>query len=122
MTTQPRPTLTHAAPILASSDIPRTVEFYRERLGFAEVYVDPGAWGIVARDGVQIHFWHCTDRNIAENTACRIYVRGVDALYAEIEPHGIVHPNAPLATKSWGAREFGVVDPDGNLITFAQRG
>jgi catechol 2,3-dioxygenase-like lactoylglutathione lyase family enzyme len=114
-------TLTHAAPILASSDIRRTVDFYRERLGFSEVYVEPGAWGIVARDGVQIHFWPCTDRNIAENTACRVYVRGIDALYAEIEPQGIAHPNAPLADKPWGAREFGVVDQDGNLITFAER-
>lgn len=116
-----RPTLTHAAPILASSDIARTVRFYRERLGFTEVYMDPDKWGIVARDRVQIHFWHCTDRAIAENTACRIYVRGVDALYAEIEPHGIVHSNARLTTKPWGAREFGVLDLDGNLITFAER-
>ena len=115
------PVLTHAAPILASSDIARTVAFYRDTMGFAEVYVDPGVWGIVARDAVQLHFWHCTDRNIAENTACRIYVRGIDALCAQIEPQGIVHSNAPLATKPWGAREFGVVDPDGNLITFAQR-
>ena len=73
------------------------------------------------RRAQQIHFWPCTDRSIAENTACRIYVRGIEALYAEIEPHGIVHPNAPLATKAWGAREFGMVDLDGNLITFAER-
>jgi catechol 2,3-dioxygenase-like lactoylglutathione lyase family enzyme len=115
------PTLDRAAPILASLDIERTVTFYCSRLGFSEVYVDPGVWGIVSRDSVQIHFWPCTDVHIAENTSCRIYVTGIDALYAELVAHGIVHPNAPLADKPWGAREFGVLDPDGNLVTFAER-
>jgi catechol 2,3-dioxygenase-like lactoylglutathione lyase family enzyme len=116
------PTLNSAAPVLASLDIERTVSFYCSRLGFSRVYVDPGVWGIVTRDSVQIHFWPCSDKRIAENTSCRVYVSGIDALFAEIEPMGVVHPNASLAQKPWGSREFGVLDPDGNLITFADRG
>jgi catechol 2,3-dioxygenase-like lactoylglutathione lyase family enzyme len=30
----------------------------------------------------------------------------------------MVHPNATLEDKPWGTREFAVLDPDGNLITF----
>ncbi len=116
------PTLISAAPVLASLDIERTVAFYCSSLGFARVYVEPGAWGIVARDSVQIHFWACSDKNIAENTSCRVYVSGIDALYGELNLVGVVHPNAPLVQKPWGSREFGVLDPDGNLITFAERG
>ncbi|HVE48847.1 MAG TPA: VOC family protein [Casimicrobiaceae bacterium] len=115
------PRFTRADPILASLDIARTVAFYRDRLGFSEVYVEPGRWAIMARDDVRIHFWPCEDRRIAESTACRVYVDGIDALYREIEPQNVVHPNAPLADKPWGAREFGVTDEDGNLITFAGR-
>jgi catechol 2,3-dioxygenase-like lactoylglutathione lyase family enzyme len=115
------PTLNSAAPVLASLDIERTVTFYCVRLGFTRVYVDPGVWGIVARDSIQIHFWPCSDRNIAENTSCRVHVSGIEALFAELQPLGVVHPQAQLQLKPWGSREFGVLDPDGNLITFAER-
>jgi catechol 2,3-dioxygenase-like lactoylglutathione lyase family enzyme len=115
------PSLDSAAPILASLDIERTVSFFCSRLGFSRVYVEPGAWGIVTRDAIQIHFWPCSDRHIAENTSCRIHVTGIEQLYSEFEPLGVVHPNAPLGSKPWGAVEFGVLDPDGNLITFAER-
>lgn len=31
-----------------------------------------------------------------------------------------IHPNGPLQTKPWGQREFALLDPDNNLITFGQ--
>jgi catechol 2,3-dioxygenase-like lactoylglutathione lyase family enzyme len=113
--------LNAAAPVLASLDIERTVSFFCSRLGFSRVHAEPGVWGIVARDAVEIHFWACRERHIAENTSCRVYVDGIDELFRELEPQGVVHPNAPLQSKPWGTREFAVLDPDGNLITFAQR-
>lgn len=116
-----KPTLKWAAPVLASLDIERTISFYCSRLGFTRVYAESGVWGIVSRDDVYIHFWACSEKHIAENTSCRVYVTGVDRLYAEIQPHGVVHPNALLQNKPWGTREFGVLDEDGNLITFAER-
>jgi catechol 2,3-dioxygenase-like lactoylglutathione lyase family enzyme/broad-specificity NMP kinase len=113
--------LESASPVLASLDIERTVAFYRDRLGFSKVRAEPGVWGIVARDSVQLHFWACAERHIAENTSCRIHVRGIDPLFAACDREGIVHPNARLEAKPWGSREFGVLDPDGNLVTFAER-
>jgi catechol 2,3-dioxygenase-like lactoylglutathione lyase family enzyme len=114
-------TLESASPVLASLDIERTVSFYCSRIGFSRVYAQPGEWGIVSRDSIQLHFWPCADRRIAENTSCRIYVTGVEQLFAECDREGVVHPNARLEAKPWGSREFGVLDPDGDLITFAQR-
>ena len=116
------PTLKSAAPVLASLNIERSVSFFCSRLGFAQVYVDPGVWGIVSRDAIQIHFWPCSEQHIAENTSCRVYVSGIDQLFAEFQSQGVIHPAAPLQSKPWGSREFGVLDPDGNLITFAERG
>jgi len=115
------PTLDGCSPVLTSLDIERTVAFYCSRLGFARVYAEPGVWGIVSRDRVQIHFWPCPDRRLAENTSCRVYVTGIAQLFGELEPLGVVHPNAPLQYKPWGSREFGILDPAGNLITFAER-
>jgi hypothetical protein len=117
-----QPSPNSVAPVLASLDIERTVTFYCLCLGFSRVYVEQGVWGIVSRDAIQIHFWSCSDRHIAENTSCRIYVTGIEQLYGELEPQGVVHPNASLQTKPWGAVEFGVLDLDGNLITFAEHG
>ncbi len=112
--------LLSATPVLASLDIPRSVEFFCAKLGFTAIRAESGGYGIVTRDGVQIHFWACTDRAIAANTSCRVRVTGIDRLYAQVEPMGIVHPQATLAVKPWGTREFGILDPDGNLVTFAQ--
>jgi catechol 2,3-dioxygenase-like lactoylglutathione lyase family enzyme len=120
-TEQSVPILNSAAPVLASLDIERTVTFYCSRLGFTRVYVEPGTWGIVARDTVQMHFWPCPERHIAKNTSCRVYVSGIDELFHELDAQGVVHPNAPLQNKPWGSREFGILDEDGNLITFAER-
>lgn len=113
-------TLKRAIPLLASLDLDRTLAFYVEKLGFdVEVFHVDDAAG-VERDGVQIHFWLCDERQIAENTSCRIDVEGIESLYAELLPQGVVHPNGSLEDKPWGFREFAVLDSDGNLITFVQ--
>lgn len=107
-----------ATPVLASLDIERSVDFFVSRLGFAKVRVSQGEYGIVSNGAVQIHFWACTDRRIAEATGCRVQVHRVHELYDRCASQAMVHPNAPLDTKPWGTREFAILDPDGNLITF----
>jgi len=42
-------------------------------------------------------------------------------LHQALQTLGILHPNAPLCDQWYGTREFGVLDPDHNLITFFQR-
>ncbi|MBD2256060.1 VOC family protein [Pseudanabaena sp. FACHB-2040] len=112
------PMFNSAVPVLASLDITKTIHFYCSVLGFTKIHEEPMVYGIIQRDAVQIHFWACTEKHIAENTACRINVHGISALYAECQSKGIVHPNASLQDKPWGTREFGATDEDGNLITF----
>jgi len=114
------PRLLGATPVLASLDIGRSVDFFCTRLGFTALHAQQGVYGVVSRDAVSVHFWACTEQHIAENTSCRVRVEGVDRLYAECVASGIVHPKAPLMAKPWGTREFAIVDPDGNLVTFAQ--
>ena len=128
----------HAIPALPVRDIARSVEFYRDRLGFALAHLD-GGFAIFRRDAVEFHLWAATDEGwrdragstpvvsgaesfIAGTASCRIGVDGVDDLHRAVEPHNILHPNAPLRDTSYGTREFGVLDPDNNLITFFGRG
>ena len=110
-----------AIPKHAAGDIPRAVQFYEEALGFARLFVLDD-YAAVARGPVEIHLWRCADRYIAENTACRVNVEGIDVLYEEYRPKGVIHPNGGLETKPWGFREFTVLDLDGNAITFCERG
>ena len=107
-----------ATPILASLDIERSAEFFASKLGFGKVHVAQGEYGIVSNGPVEIHFWACKERHIAEATSCRVQVQAIEALHTQCARHAIVHPNAPLASKAWGTKEFAILDPDGNLVTF----
>src|SRR5471032_3096518 len=113
-------TLISATPVLASLDIERSVEFFCTHLGFRHIYAVQNQYGIVNCDTVSIHFWACMEKHIAENTSCRIAVTGVEALYERCKTAGIVHPRSSLQTQPWGSIEFGIVDPDGNLVTFSE--
>ena len=95
-----------------------TLKFYETRLGFKQDHLEK-EFGIASRDGLQLHFWLCHDRKICEASGCRILVSGIDALYSSCDA-SIIHPNAKLETKPWGAREFAILDNSGNLITFAE--
>ena len=107
-----------SVPILASLNTAETAEFYSKNLGFETIHHAPQEYLIMKRDSIEIHFWSCSERHIAENTACRIRISNINLLYDECTSHGIVHPNAKIKNVEWGNREFGVSDSHGNLITF----
>jgi catechol 2,3-dioxygenase-like lactoylglutathione lyase family enzyme len=118
---EPKAAFLGAIPALASLDIQRSVDFFCEVLGFSRVHAVQGEYGIVANGPVEIHFWACSEPHIAANTSCRVQVKGIESLYASCQAAGAVHPMAPLGSRPWGTTEFGIVDPDGNLVTFFQR-
>jgi hypothetical protein len=111
--------LTHAVPVLPAQNIEETVRFFEQRLGFTRRHQEAD-YGIIRRDAVEIHFWRCADRQLAENSSCRIHVEGIEQLYQELVNEGIVHPNAALEAKPWGTREFAIVDGNGNLVWFVE--
>jgi catechol 2,3-dioxygenase-like lactoylglutathione lyase family enzyme len=111
-------TFTAMIPVLPALNMPETLAFYESHLGFKQVHIEK-EYGIIGRDNIHIHFWLCKDRKICEASGCRIRVDGVDELYSSCE-QSIIHPNAKLESKPWGAKEFGILDLNGNLITFAE--
>jgi len=126
-----------AIPALPVRDMARSVEFYRDKLGFAVPHREPG-FAILRRDAVDLHLWAAADEGwraregtapvvsgaesfIAGTASCRVAVQGVDELHRAVSSLGILHPNAPLRDQSYGTREFGVLDPDHNLVVFFER-
>lgn len=129
--------LLQAIPALPVQDIAKSAAFYRDQLGFT-VHVEEEGFAILRQGPVDIHLWASSDESwhqrdaappivsgaesfIAGTASCRIGVEGVDELYNHCEPRGIVHPNGHLTDTDWETREFGVLDLEGNLITFFER-
>lgn len=115
-----------AAPVLLSSNLHRTAEWYERALGFeTELYGKPPNFGIARRDDARIMFALC-DRAAAIVPNWRIVetiwnayvlVEDVDAYHEEVRRRGVV-PEHQLEDAPWGMREFGVRDPDGYDIAF----
>ena len=116
-----------AVPALPVSDERRAVAFFGAALGFTELRHEGRGLAILRRDAVEVHLWvpdgsgPGAERSLAGTASCRIEVVGVDELYGRCQRYGVVHPNAPLGSRPWGTREFGVLDPDNNLISIYER-
>lgn len=113
--------LTHVHPKLPMRDKIATKQFYLGKLQFEEVN-DYGDYLIVERDGIQIHFFEFKALDPRENYG-QIYIRidDIDELYKSLKLNGVgIHPNGHLQTKPWKQREFSILDPDNNLLTFGQ--
>ena len=111
-----------AVPALPVSDERAAVRFLEQALGLVELVQDGAGLGILRRDAVELHVWVAdgsapgAERSLAGSASCRLEVTGVDELHDHCRALGVVHPRAPLREQPWGTREFGVLDPDGNLI------
>jgi hypothetical protein len=115
--------LTEINPKLPMKDKRITTEYYTNKLGF-QIFGnnDFDGYLMVEKDAIQIHFFEFKNLNPAENYG-QVYIRttDVDGLYhSMLEKNVAIHPNGHLATKPWGQREFALLDPDNNLLTFGQ--
>jgi catechol 2,3-dioxygenase-like lactoylglutathione lyase family enzyme len=115
-----------AIPALAVSDVPRAVAFFADVLGFDSVHVQAD-YGIARRDAVEVHFWAATgpegsgaEPRLAGTTSCRVQVDGIAALYEHCQARQVIHPGGELHDLPWGTREFTILDPDRNAVTFFQ--
>jgi catechol 2,3-dioxygenase-like lactoylglutathione lyase family enzyme len=102
---------------------PVTRDFYTQYLGFQDVSSeDYEAYLILERDGMELHFFLHETLVPSENDG-QIYLRSndIDMLYQSfLAKHTPIHPNGALSVKPWGQKEFSVLDPDHNLLTFGQ--
>ena len=98
-------------------------EFYIHQLGFKELgSADYEGYLMVEKDQVQLHFFMFKALDPKENYG-QVYIRtnDIDGLYQSLLDHQVaIHPNGALTTKPWGQKEFSLLDPDGNLLTFGQ--
>ncbi|WOB44320.1 VOC family protein [Thermoleptolyngbya oregonensis NK1-22] len=118
--------LDQAIPILLSRDIPRSVDFY-QKLGFESRYPvnTTTDYVILCRGSLEIHLSFFPDIVPSEShLACYLRVAQVDELFQAFQALKLPAAGIPrlgsLEDKSWGMREFYIVDPDGNLLKIGQ--
>ena len=115
--------LTNINPKLPMRNKTATKDFYVNKLGFENVgSSDYDGYLMVEKDSIEIHFFEFKEIDSKENYS-GVYIRtnDIDNLYQSFLDNKInIHPNGALETKPWGQREFALLDPDNNLLTFGQ--
>jgi hypothetical protein len=115
--------LTDISPKLPMRNKAVTRDFYLNKLGFKEFgnadYID---YLMVQKDNVQIHFFVFKELDPKENYG-QVYIRTdeIDLWYKIAIEKKINIPEAGhLHIKPWMQKEFSILDPDNNLLTFGQ--
>ena len=124
---------TKLTPNLIVSNVERSLSFYEDTLGFARGMTvpeqSPFVFASATSGPIEIFF---NDRSTVTKESPQmaglafgggntmfIEVTGVDALHDAISAR--VKVTMPLVTQWYGVREFAIEDPDGYVITFAER-
>ena len=110
-------------PKLPMRDKSVTKDYYVNKLGF-QIFGDNDFEGylMIYKDDIQIHFFEYKDLDPATNYG-QVYIRtnDIESFYQMLLERKItIHPNGLLAIKPWGQKEFALLDPDNNLLTFGQ--
>lgn len=115
--------LTHICPKLPMRNKELTKNYYVHQLGFKNVgQADYDGYLMLQKDDIEIHFFQFKNLQ-PENNYGQVYIRTtqIDVFYKSLLTQKVaIHPNAALETKPWGQREFALLDPDNNLLTFGE--
>lgn len=96
-------------------------KLYYQQLGFT-ISADYGDYLIIQKEAIEIHFFAFPELDPLSNYG-QVYIRtnAIDELYQLLQDKAVaIHPNGALAVKPWGQKEFSLLDPDHNLLTFGQ--
>jgi catechol 2,3-dioxygenase-like lactoylglutathione lyase family enzyme len=114
-----------AVPNLPVKNIPASIQYYRDILGFKLLWDDAVVgspevmYACLRRDAFKI----CLTAHPGPGSPAEIwgYVSDIESLYEELKAKG-AHMPMGLEQMSWGEIELSLKDPDGNRICFTQRG
>jgi lactoylglutathione lyase len=115
-------------PIIATTDVPRALAFYRELLGATVVYEFPGPDGTPAYVGLDIGSSHVgigLEPDLASVRRPRsmsvwVYADDCDEAVEHLRGAGVKVTEEPT-DQPWGERVARVVDPDGNEVIIGSR-
>ena len=116
------------APQLVVTDVVKTAEYYRDKLGFEVLgyFQEPPVYAIVRRGNVEIHFGKGDADGVSSNTEVRrgsmdayVFVSGVRELYDEFLAAGVDVPYPPTL-RVYECTEIEIIDCDGHKLVFGE--
>jgi hypothetical protein len=115
--------LTSINPKLPMRNKSITKDYYINSLGFEALgSEDFDGYLMLKKDQIEIHFFEFKDLIVKENYG-QVYIRlnDIESFYQSlIDKNVAIHPNGKLQTEPWGQKEFSLLDPDSNLLTFGE--
>lgn len=115
-------------PMIAVTDLARTIRFYVEKLGFNcnAMFGEPPVWCDLDLDGQSMMFnqpaAEATRRDVPRSskdyTILYVTVAGVEALHGEYRRRGLGVTD--LRVTGYGMKEFELRDPDDNWLWFGE--
>ena len=115
--------LTDINPKLPMRNKTVTRDFYLNKLNFQEFgSADYDGYLMVEKDSIQIHFFEFKDLDPKENYG-QVYIRtgDIEEWYQLALDKKLKMPEAGyLQIKPWRQKEFSLLDPDNNLLTFGE--
>jgi catechol 2,3-dioxygenase-like lactoylglutathione lyase family enzyme len=112
-------TLSRIAPEIPVLDLKKSVDYYREKLGFELAALAPSEdYAVVERDGIAIHLFEQA-ANPCGPAGVHIFTHQLEELRAELYGRGAAICQE-ITRKPWGNRDFRVQDCAGNVLKFTE--
>jgi DNA-binding transcriptional MerR regulator len=111
----------HVMPHVPVRDMQRSISYYEEALGFQLAWrtVDRSVAALSSGEIEILLLTPWTEDSPLPTLSAYVYVEDPDALCAEYQQAG-ADVLSPVATRSYGMRDFVVQDPDGNRFTLGR--
>lgn len=113
------------SPVLASANVARDVKWYKEKLGFKNVY-DSSAYqdgkidyAVVGRDNLFMHLQFQFPEDMI-STDVKFEVENIELLYKELIDSGVIKEEQIRRKTLWNTSEVTFFDLSKNRITFLE--
>ncbi len=104
--------------VIPSQDIDRDMKWYKEYVGFEEVYKD-NLYAVIRRGHLYIHLqWHADNEDdpLLGGSVIKIFVRDIDTVFQEFVERTTIKSDVLRMQTPWNTSEFGFYDLNNNVV------
>ena len=113
-----RPRIEGVAPVLQVADVPASLAYYRDALGFQVEFTwhDPPIYAGLELGQAELHLAKGEARS---PSVVAFFCTGLDSLLQQFKTNG-ARIERPISVEPYGMREFAVTDLDGHRLVFGE--
>ena len=116
-----QPKFESVSPIFTVRDIAEALAFYSEQLEFeiGWTWGDPATYASVCRDEIEMNLGLPAKGDTLTTSGAYVAVTNIDEYYGRLAARGVTF-KVPIGDRDYGMRDFAVLDPSGNHLSFGQ--